>query len=365
MPMQVIPVEESDGGFHVVIDGRTLPLRGPGLGQGWSPERLLVGSPEVSLLQLRNTDGRAAVWFMDSEFSFLANEFSQLPDAARAGLVDIMSELASVASRGPVETFADVCGRVAAIKLDGVRLFCDVTMARLTAFHEFWAKNEYLLIGNALTPEAIELLRGRVTYEKQNALDDPLQFYRVHNDEDSAAFIGRFFQASADYYEAVLGVDLLPSYAFAMKYVRDSDMHPHYDSYNNPISSTVCFHSLPEKVENPLFIDRARFLNPYSGRLTVKDRNGIPLTNIVRLDLKPGGIAIFRGRNHLHWRDAIREDLDYRALLLHFCDYKYKDTRSLGGIAPHIGGGMMDIDSYDEFRRTYIMFFETAGQSWI
>jgi hypothetical protein len=366
MLMQVVPVEETGAGFQVIVNGRTLPLRGPPLIAGWSPVRLLVGPRDVSVLQLHHQDGRASVWFMDSEFSFIANEFSQLSDTARAGLVDIMSELANLSTRGPAETFTSVSEKLAAISLDGVKLFSSVTMGRLTFFHEFWAKNDYLFIENALTPDAVTMLRDRVMFDKQNALDDPRQFYRIHNDEDSTTLINRFMLASVDYYEAILGINLLSSYAFAMKYIRDSDMDPHYDNYNNPISSTVCFHSLPENVENPLYLDRARFLNPYTMRLTVKDRYGIPLTNVVRLDLKPGDIAIFRGRNHLHWRDLIREGLDYRALLLHFCDYKYRDIRTRGSLSPpHIHTGLIDIESYDDFRRDYIMFFEAAGQSWV
>ena len=116
---------------------------------------------------------------------------------------------------------------------------------------------------------------------------------------------------------------------------------------------------------NPLLLDKARFANPYTQRMTVKDKAGIPSGNVVSMDLAPGDIAAFRGRNHLHWRNPIAGDMDYRAVLLHFSDFKYKNTVVKGQPIPHVIDSLVDVDSYDRFRETYAMYFEQNGQDWV
>ncbi len=194
---------------------------------------------------------------------------------------------------------------------------------------------------------------------------DPRQFHRVHNDGACLDFINRFLAASRNYYSAILSADIAPTYAFAMKYIRNSDMEPHFDDFGNSISSTVCYHFTPEHLNNPIYLDRARFANPYPRRVTIKDRQGIPVENVVEMHLRAGDIAIFRGRNHLHWRDFIADEMDYRALLLHYSDYKYKGTFLTGSDhIPQIDPTLLDFESYDDFRRRYVMYFDAAKRSW-
>jgi len=142
-------------------------------------------------------------------------------------------------------------------------------------------------------------------------------------------------------------------------------MDPHYDNLHNPISSTVCYHFTPDGASNPLLLDKARFANPYTQRMTVADKDGIPECNVVRMDLAPGDLAAFRGRSHLHWRQAISGEMDYRALLLHFSDFKFKNTLVKGRPIPHVIDSLVDIHSYDEFREIYAMYFEQNGRDWI
>jgi hypothetical protein len=353
--MRILPVESVENQFCVRMgEGLVRPLRfkdgGPlPLDPGWRPTRLLIGPSEIFVLQLRHTDGQASTWFMDESLSFVANEFSQLPDRARSAMIDLIATLPSVAS---------VSDRISSITLDGIQLFQSISDERLHSLTEFWKNNDYLLIADALTPAAIDLLNERIRYGQNDAGE--LQFHRIHNEGDSHHFINQFLGASVEYYKLVLAKDLLATYGFAMKYVKNSNLHPHYDNYNNPISSTICYHSAPSDVRIPIYLDRARFSNPYPLRLTVKDRDGIPRANVVSLDLRPGDIGIFRGRNHLHWRDAIADEVDYRAVLLHFSDYKYKGTMTAGsGSIQYIANAAyVTYDSYDEFRRAYMMYFE-------
>lgn len=249
--------------------------------------------------------------------------------------------------------------------IDGHSLFRDFSKEKLKAAADFWNKNDYLVVENALTEDAIALLNQNITYESNLAKNDPVQFYRTHNDPTSDVFVRRFLEESTAFYSAILAGELHPAYTFAMRYSKNSDMDPHFDNYNNPISSTVCYHFSPDDVSNPIYLDRACFQNPHTHRVTVKDRDGIPAENVIEINLKAGDLAVFRGRNHLHWRKRIVDELDYRAILLHFFDYRYKDETNWGNdTIPFVQHHMVDFDSYDAFRRKYIMYFQAAGKNW-
>lgn len=266
----------------------------------------------------------------------------------------------------PETEYLVASAKIASVTLDGIRLFKHVPREKLQSWVSFWQQNEYLFLQDALTPDAVSLLMERITYEEMAYADDPRQFHRVHNDEVCLPFVNRFLLASKNYYSAILSVDIAPAYAFAMKYIKNSDMEPHYDNFNNPISSTICYHFTPEHLSNPIFIDRARFENPYPRRVTIKDRTGIPVENVVEMNLRAGDLAVFRGRNHLHWRNFVSDNMDYRALLLHYSDYKYKGSLLSGADqVPHINGTLIDFESYDDFRRSFGMYFNAAGRSWI
>ncbi len=262
--------------------------------------------------------------------------------------------------------FLVASAKIAAVTLDGVRLFKDVPREKLVSWISFWQQHDYLFLQDALTPEAVSLLRQQVTFENMAFADDPRQFHRAHNDGSCHPFINRFLAASKNYYSAILSAEIAPTYAFAMRYIKNSDMEPHYDDFGNSISSTVCYHFTPEHLNNPIYLDRARFENPYPRRVTIKDRRGIPVENVVELHLRAGDVAIFRGRNHLHWRDFVSDEMDYRALLLHFTDYKYKGMLFTGSDQlAQIDPALLDFESYDDFRQRYVMYFNTGKRSWI
>lgn len=375
--MRVIPVESADGAFFLRRDGKVILLLARGGGPlpvlpEWAPGRVLTGAEGVSVMQMRHVSGDTATWFLDADFRYVTNSFEDLPatwqSALRAAVpaypIIAWDEL-SAAARAPVRRDTPACpgapDAIASIALDGVRLFNPIAPRRLAALTRFWKRNDHVVVRDALSADAVRLLERHITFEQLQALDDPRQFHRVHNDDVCREFINRFLTAARPFYEAVLGLDLLPTYGFAMKYIQNSDMDPHYDNLHNPISSTVCYHFTPQGAKNPLLLDKAKFANPYTQRMTVADKDGIPARNVVRMDLEPGDLAVFRGRNHLHWREAIATDMDYRALLLHFSDFKYKGAIVKGRPIPHVIDSLVDVDNYDGFREAYAMYFEQNG----
>ena len=321
-------------------------------------------------MQLRHESGALGEWFLDRDLLFFGNAFEKLPEAWQRVVTDSLPAYPKIAwdeiASGHDAAHETVSApEIGSITLSGVKVFNPVPPDQLAYYAYFWNKNEYLVIRNALTSDVRCLLEESIRFEKLQKVDDPRQFYRTHNDEECNGFIQHLLVMCRDYYEAVLATDLLPSYAFAMKYIKNSDMQPHYDNLDNPVSSTVCYHFSPEGVDNPLFLDKARFANPFTFRVTVEDREGIPRENVVRIDLRPGDIAVFRGRHHLHWRERITVDMDYRALLLHFSDVKYRNHLRVARPTPHVPHSMLDFDNYEAFREQFALYFEPDGRDWV
>ena len=248
--------------------------------------------------------------------------------------------------------------------IDGISIFNPKAPQRIFQLQAFWLKNDYVKIQNALTPAALRLLNESLTFDSLEALNDPRQFHRIHNDEACNTFVRDFHSAVHEYYETILTTQLLRCGSFAMKYIRNSDLTPHYDNIHTQISSTICYYSEPAGHSNPLFLDKAKFFNPYQQRLTINDKDGIPARNVVQLDLAPGDLANFRGRSHLHWRNAIEETIDYRAMLVHFSESQYDGSLIQPKVVEDIPCMLIDFADYREFRQKYAVYFEGAGQTY-
>lgn len=90
--MQIIPVELSKGSFIVRQNGKTLSFLGDGttptLSPGWTPIRILVGLPKLTVLQLQHDNGQLALWFLDSNFHFITNDAAMLAEEIRTAAID-------------------------------------------------------------------------------------------------------------------------------------------------------------------------------------------------------------------------------------------------------------------------------------
>ncbi len=54
--------------------------------------------------------------------------------------------------------FSVASAKIASVTLDGLRLFKDVSQETLLSWVSFWRQHDYLLLRDALTPEAVSLL---------------------------------------------------------------------------------------------------------------------------------------------------------------------------------------------------------------
>jgi hypothetical protein len=253
------------------------------------------------------------------------------------------------------------------IFFEGIKVFNDISLEKSKELSDFFINNDYLLVNDILTNEIKDYLKKNILFDKKNYLTEPRQFFREHHDEECGIIINKFYKVIKPFYEFILKIDLTDFIGFGMKYNENSDCKPHYDNYNMPISSTICFYN-EDKIPYPLYIDKSYLNNPHPFRLTIDDKSGIPEENKIKIDVNEGDIGIFRGRNHLHWREKLPVK-DYRALLCHTEDYKYNNKLVSyifnNGIKADINNvknintySLTDLNNYDNFRKDYVMYFK-------
>ncbi|HEX7686619.1 MAG TPA: hypothetical protein VF453_02880 [Burkholderiaceae bacterium] len=243
--------------------------------------------------------------------------------------------------------------------INGIRLF-DIDPADLHKASLDFVRDGYVLVKQALTPEFCEFCESTIKFDER-VRSDSRQFYRDHNLKDgmSDVLVEMFHSLSVPLFAAIAGMTVKKQYSFAMKYVAGSNLLPHWDLDLNSISATVCYKGSSQS--NPIYIDRARFLNPYVNRVTIKDKGSIPRANVARIDVEHRDIGIFRGREHLHWRDLIEFEEDYRAMLIHFTDYNLNGVSMDPPKRDQIEGiraALIDCEDYMEFRQRYCMYFD-------
>ena len=140
------------------------------------------------------------------------------------------------------------------ITIEGIKVFNNIKL-NLDEEKIFFEQNDYVIIRDALTSEIKEYLYKNIEYDK-SVLDDKLQFYREHNKKESSNVINNFYQTIKPFYEFLLNKKLTNFLGFSMKYNENSDLLPHYDNYNMPISSSICYYN-EDKIEYPIYIDKA------------------------------------------------------------------------------------------------------------
>ncbi len=359
--------------YYVRLCDTTVQLLGSGRGalplqEGWVPVALLLGVPGVAVLRLRHRNGPTATWYFGPDFCFMTHLHDALTPAVRVALREKLPAFPEIEWERYPKLSVDraiVRPQLTPAAVLPLSVVNERSAGEFDELSRFWRENDYVVVRKALTPEAIAVLTASVTFEDRDSVDDPRQFYRVHNDRSCAKLIAELHVAMHGFYERLFGIALQRTAAFAMRYIQNSDLLPHYDNIFTAISSTICYHSAPNGAQSPLYLDRAKFLNPHQQRLTVKDRVGIPLVNIAKLDLQPGDLAAFRGRTHLHWREAVEGQMDYRAVLAHFADAEYNGKLLAPKFVQGVPRDLVDIDSYQEFREVYASYFERSGQGWV
>jgi len=188
----------------------------------------------------------------------------------------------------------------------------DLSEEEINQYRDFLKNNDYLLIKNILTEEAIEYFKDNIKFGCQ---EGPLQFGRCHNLKDNSQVIcNNYHTESFKLFKRILGEEYYTTYNFAMLYGKGNILLPHLDLIENEISATTCYAS--EK-DYPIYISKKFMENNYLERYT-DDINNIKEEDIVEINIQVGDIGFFNGRNHLHFRKKLEENINYRGILTHY-----------------------------------------------
>ena len=188
------------------------------------------------------------------------------------------------------------------------------------------------------------------------------QWFRSHSENSETANL--IMSQLRGFIERIVGSTLWDSYSFGMQYTKQSNntMEGHFDTSENPVSLTFCIHSSESVAKNPICIDKARFSNPLSSRVTISDISDLDNNFIDRIDLKVGDLCMFRGREHLHWRENTDSNT-YAAVLCHYLDYSISDSdgrltrphKNYTRMIPRISKRRLRLKNYTEFKNKSII----------
>jgi hypothetical protein len=154
-----------------------------------------------------------------------------------------------------------------------------------------------------------------ITFNDATLTDKP-QFGRKHNNEfGKLPTILEFQKETLWFYKRILGDAYYATFAFAMEYIKNAEVFPHLDLICNEASSTICYH---DTGKYPLYLCKEYVENNYNMRYSIKSSSLIPDDQKIELDIRSGDIGIFNGRNHLHWREKLNEDIIHRGILSHY-----------------------------------------------
>ena len=113
--------------------------------------------------------------------------------------------------------------------------------------------------------------------------------------------------------ETILKKKVKPTYTYISAYIKDSDLPPHTDRPD--CEYTVSF--LVNKPDNsnwPIYVHKVKQYKKYVGKYEFTPQKN----ECIEVDCDSGGLMMFCGTDHIHYREKLDFDF-YNVLLLHYC----------------------------------------------
>uniref|UniRef100_A0AB39J9C3 Ferrochelatase n=1 Tax=Florenciella sp. virus SA2 TaxID=3240092 RepID=A0AB39J9C3_9VIRU len=169
------------------------------------------------------------------------------------------------------------------------------------------------IVDNVLEPSLLNLLQE---YYKETISknvwplgDNQSNRYKSHNEPMS-----RFLHYEClPLIEKIVGKSLRPSYTYLSAYVKGADLPPHTDRPD--CEYTVSFIiDKPEDLNWNIYVHKEKQPIKHKGRYHFTP----PLEECIPVDCNSGGLMLFQGTDHIHFREKLEGDY-YNILLLHYC----------------------------------------------
>lgn len=169
------------------------------------------------------------------------------------------------------------------------------------------------VVNNVLNGELLDLLKEyyKETISKNVwALGDrQSNRYKAHNEPMS-----RFLHYEClPLIERIIGKSMKPTYTYLSSYVKGANLPPHTDRPD--CEYTVSFVvDKPEGSNWNIYVHKPQQEVKHKGRYDEKP----PLEECEAVDCDAGGLMLFQGTDHIHFREELEADY-YNVLLLHYC----------------------------------------------
>ena len=169
------------------------------------------------------------------------------------------------------------------------------------------------IVNNVLDNDVLKLLQiyYKETIDKNvwKLGDRQSNRYKAHNEPMS-----RFLHYEClPLIEKIVGRSLRPTYTYLSAYVKGADLPPHTDRPD--CEYTVSFVvDKPEGSNWNIYVHKPQQEVKYKGRYDEKP----PLEECESVDCDAGGLMLFQGTDHIHFREELEGDY-YNIVLLHYC----------------------------------------------
>lgn len=112
--------------------------------------------------------------------------------------------------------------------------------------------------------------------------------------------------------EKIVGKKLMPSYTYLSAYVKDSDLPAHTDRADCEYTVSFLINK-PENSKWPIYLHKVKQPVKHKGRSGFTP----PKEECIAVDCNAGGLMIFQGTDHIHFREGLPDDF-YHIVLLHY-----------------------------------------------
>ena len=169
------------------------------------------------------------------------------------------------------------------------------------------------IVNNVIDKELLSLLQNyyKDTISTNTWLlgDRQSNRYKAHNEPMS-----RFLHYEIlPLIEKIVGKPMKPTYTYLSAYIKGSDLPPHTDRPD--CEYTVSFVvDKPEGCNWNIYVHKPQQAEKYKGRYDFRPS----LDECEAVDCEAGGLMMFQGTDHIHFREKLEFDY-YNILLLHYC----------------------------------------------
>jgi hypothetical protein len=170
-----------------------------------------------------------------------------------------------------------------------------------------------LKINNVLNENVLAILKS---YYKETISSSVFELGDLQSNRYKAGneVISRFLHYELlPLFERILKKKLKPTYTYISAYIKDADLPPHTDRPD--CEYTVSFIvDKPDNVTWPIYVHKTKQEKKYVGKYHFTP----PKEECIEFDCDAGGLMMFCGTDHIHYREKLPFDY-YNVLLLHYC----------------------------------------------